>query len=53
MTLSNFDYLYEMDKGTLGQSDIEALQRELKENDLTCVPYPEEMIMDADIEWEE
>jgi len=41
VTLSNFDYLYEMDKGTLGQSGIEALQRELKENDLTYVPYPD------------
>ena len=41
MALSNFDYLYEMDKGTLGQSGIETLQRELKENNLRYVPYPD------------
>ena len=41
MSLSHLDNLYEMDRGTLGQSGIEALQRELKENNLTYVPYPD------------
>ena len=41
MSLSHLDNLYEMDKGTLGQCGIEALQRELKENNLTYVPYPD------------
>lgn len=41
MALSNFDYFYKMDKGRLRQSGTETLQRELKENNLTYVLYPD------------
>ena len=41
MSVSNMHSLYEMDKGTLGESGIKALKDELKEKNLTYRPYPE------------
>ena len=41
MTVSNMHSLYEMDKGTLGESGIKALKDELKEKKLTYRPYPD------------
>ena len=41
MTFSNIHSLYEMDKGTLGQSGVKALNNELNEKNLTYRPYPE------------
>ena len=41
MTFSNIHSLYEMDKGTLGQFGVKALNNELNEKNLTYRPYPE------------
>jgi len=41
MTVSNMHSLYEMDKGTLGESGIKALKDELKEKNLTYRAYPD------------
>ena len=41
MTFSNIHSLYEMDKRTLGQSGVKALNNELNEKNLTYSPYPE------------
>ena len=41
MTVSNMHSLYEMDKGTLGESGIKALEDELKEKNLIYKPYPD------------
>jgi len=41
MSVSNMHSLYEMDKGTLGESGIKALKDELKEKNLSYRPYSE------------
>ena len=41
ITVSNMHSLYEMEKGTLGQSGIKVLKNELKEKNHTYQPYPE------------